>query len=582
MWPLLGATLVAILAFVPVGLNPSASGEFCRSLFYVMAISLALSWVFALTITPVLCIRFLKLPDDTGKDPYDRPFYHRFRRFLHGCIQKRVMTLMILCLILAISMVGFKAVPKYFFPESTRNQFFVDYWRAQGTHIEEVEADIRKISQYIQSLDSVEQVTSFVGEGSLRFVLNYNYQPPNTSYGQLLIQVDDYHCVSDLIPKIQAYIAKEFSDSEFKAQRFKEGPPVPYAVEARFRGPDIDQLRKVADQAKEILHSLDQTMNVRDDWRQPVKIFKPVFTETQGRRTGITRADVSQAFNWNFSGLTVGLYREGDELLPIVSRPLPRERASVDQFQQIQVFSKPLNRYVPVEQVVEKLELAEELPLVRRRSRMPTITVQCDQARGQAEELEAVVRPLIEAIELPLGVTLQWGGESEQSAKGQASIKALFPVCLLGMFVLVACLFNGLREAAVIFLCIPFSFVGVTLGLLTFSLPFGFMSILGFLGLTGMLVKNAIVLLDQVSVEVNNGKTRYQAILDATISRLRPVAMAAGTTILGMAPLLFHPFFASMAATIMGGLLVATGLTLVVVPVFYSLFFRISRDEMRF
>ena len=306
-----------------------------------------------------------------------------------------------------------------------------------------------------------------------------------------------------------------------------------------------------------------------------------MFTETQGRRTGITREDVAQAFNWNFSGLTVGLYRESDELIPIVSRPLPRERANVNQFQQIQVFSKPLNRYVPVEQVVGKLELAQELPLVRRRSRMPTITVQCDQAWGQASDLEAVVRPLLEAIKLPLGVSLEWGGESEQSTKGQASINALFPVCLLGMFVLVVCLFNGLREAVIIFLCIPFSFVGVTLGLLTFSLPFGFMSILGFLELTGMLVKNAIVLLDQVSKEVNTGKTRYQAVLDATISRLRPVTLAAGTTILGMAPLLFHPFFASMAATIMGGLLVATALTLVVVPVFYSLFFRISRDEMR-
>jgi len=582
MWPLLGATLVAILAFVPVGLNPSASGEFCRSLFYVMSISLGLSWIFALTITPVLCIWTLKLPADTAQDPYDRPFYNRFRRFLHGCIQRRWITLALLCLVLAGSVVGFKAVPKYFFPESTRNQFFVDYWRAQGTHIQEVETDILKIGQYIQSLDTVEQVTSFVGEGSLRFVLNYNYQPPNTSYGQLLVQVDDYRSVSDLITKIQAYIAKKFPDSEFKAQRFKEGPPVSYAVEARFRGPDIEPLRQVADQAKGMLYSLDQAVNIRDDWRQPVKILKPVFTETQGRRTGITRADVAQAFNWNFSGLTVGLYRERDELIPIVSRPLPEERAGVDQFQQIQVFSKPLNRYVPVEQVVEKLELAQELPLVRRRSRMPTITVQCDQAWGQASDLEAVVRPLLEAIELPPGVSLEWGGESEQSAKGQASIKALFPVCLLGMFVLVICLFNGLREAFIIFLCIPFSFVGVTLGLLAFSLPFGFMSILGFLGLTGMLVKNAIVLLDQVSVEVKKGKPRYQAVLDATISRLRPVTMAAGTTILGMAPLLFHPFFASMAATIMGGLLVATALTLVVVPVFYSLFFRISRNEMRF
>ena len=581
MWPLLGATLVAILAFVPVGLNPSASGEFCRSLFYVLAISLGLSWVFALTITPVLCIRFLKLPDNTG-DPYDRPFYRRFRRFLHTCIRHRWITLAVLAAVLVTALAGFGTVPKSFFPESTRNQFFVDYWRAQGTHISEVEQDIKKISTYINTLEGVEQVTSFVGEGSLRFVLNYDYQSSNTSYGQLLVQVADYKGIGGLLPEIRSYIARNFPDSEFKAQRFKEGPPVAYAVEARFRGPDIRELREVADRAKEMLHTVDLAVNIRDDWRQPVKILKPIFTETRGRRTGITRSDVSQAFDWNFSGLTVGLYRESDEMIPIVSRPLPEERTSVDQFRQIQVFSSVLDRYVPVEQVVERLDLGEELPLVRRRNRMPTITVQCDQARGQAEALEAIVRPMFESIDLPPGVSLTWGGESEESAKGQASIKAMFPVCLLGMFILVVCLFNGMREATVIFLCIPFSFVGVTLGLLAFSLPFGFMSILGFLGLTGMLVKNAIVLLDQVAEDIRSGKTRYQAVLDASISRLRPVTMAAGTTILGMAPLLFHPFFAAMAATIMGGLLVATGLTLVVVPVLYSLFFKIKKEEMIF
>ena len=580
IWPLLGATLVAITAFVPVGLNPSQSGEFCRSLFYVLAISLSLSWVFALTITPVLCIRFLKPPKVSGTNPFDTPFYRRFRGLLRTCMHHRITTLGILMAVLIGALAGFGLVPKNFFPASTRNQFFVDYWRPQGTHISEVEADLQKIQAFVRSLDGVEQVTAFVGEGSLRFVLNYNYQPPNTSFGQLLVQVDDYRKVAGLLPEIRSHIAANFPDSEFKAQRFKEGPPVDYAVEARFRGPDAAALRQVADQAKEILHTIPLAVNIRDDWRQPVKVLHPVFTEDRARRTGITRADVSRAFNWNFSGITTGLYREKDELIPIVSRPLPEERASVDQYRGIQVFSQVLGRYLPVEQVVAGIELSEEPPLVRRRNRMPTITVQCDQASGQANDLEAVVRPLLEKIELPPGATLSWGGESEESAKGQASIKALFPFCLVAMFLLVVCLFNGIREAVVIFLCIPFSFVGVTLGLLTTGLPFGFMSILGFLGLTGMLVKNAIVLLDQTAEEIRSGRTRYQAVLEASVSRLRPVTMAAGTTILGMAPLLFHPFFNAMAATIMGGLLVATGLTLVVVPVMYSLFFRIKREEM--
>ncbi len=581
MWPLLGATLVAVLAFVPVGLNPGATGEFCRSLFYVLTISLSLSWLLAITITPVLCVLCLKKPLAVQDDPFNTRFYMWFRKFLGTCIQKRWITLAILFLVLAGAGVGFQQVPKYFFPDSTRNQFFVDYWRAEGTHIDEVSKDIEDIDRYIRALDGVTSVTSFIGEGSLRFILNYNYQSPNTSYGQLLVQVDDYNQVTTLLPKIRKYIGAQFPGSEFKATRFKEGPPVDYAVEARFRGPDIEQLRTLADQAKQILHNTPMAVNIRDDWRQSVKTLKPVFTETRGRRSGISRSDISQTFLWNFSGMTVGLYREQDEILPIVSRPPAHERASVANFNDIQVYSSVLNRYVPVEQVIEKLELVEELPLVKRRNRMPTITVQCDQAYGQAEDLELAVRSRIEALDLPPGVSLAWGGESEESSKGQASIKAFFPVCLLGMFVLVVCLFNGLREAMIIFLCIPLSFIGVTLGLWSFSLPFGFMSILGFLGLIGMLVKNAIVLLDQVTEDVRAGKTRYQAVMDASISRLRPVTMAAGTTILGMAPLLFHPFFASMAATIMGGLFVATGLTLIVVPVLYSLFFRIPLAEMK-
>ncbi|WP_022665591.1 efflux RND transporter permease subunit [Desulfospira joergensenii] len=581
MWPLLGATLVAILAFVPIGLNPSNTGEFCRSLFDVMAISLLFSWIFAITVTPVLCVRFLKKPSTKSNDPYDTRFYRVFRGVLHACIRKRWITLAVLMVVLVCAVMGFQRVPKFFFPESTRNQFTVDYWRAQGTHINEVERDVKQINDYIRSLKGVDSVTAFVGEGSLRFVLPYNYHTANTSYAQLLVQVDDYHHVTDMLPKIRAYISEHFPDSEFKAVRFKEGPPVEYAVEARFRGPDAGVIQEIADQAKQILHDIPQAVNVRDDWRQPVKVFKPVFTETRARWAGISRSDISKTFLWNFSGMTVGIYREKDELLPIVSRPLPDERASVSNFNRIQVYSPALNQYLPVEQVVDRLELAEELPLIQRRNRMPTITVQCDPAWGQAADLEKKVRPLIQALELPPGVSLEWGGESEESAKGQAAINAYFPACLLGMFILVVCLFNGLKEAVIIFLCIPFSFVGVTLGLLSFSLAFGFMSILGFLGLTGMLVKNAIVLLDQVSEDVEKGKTRYQAVMDAAVSRLRPVTMSAGTTILGMAPLLFHPFFASMAATIMGGLLVATGLTLVVVPVLYSLFFRIKKEEMK-
>ncbi|MBW1788551.1 MAG: efflux RND transporter permease subunit [Deltaproteobacteria bacterium] len=580
IWPLFAATLVAILAFVPVGLNTGAVGEFCQSLFYVIAISLFLSWILAVTITPLFCVLFLPTPKVHLENPYDTPWYRRYRRLLHGCIKRRWVSLLVLLAVLIASVFGFGTLPKAFFSESTRNQFYVDYWLPEGTHISEVEKDLAKINAFIAGQKDVQSVTAFIGEGSLRFLLSYNYQSRDTSYGQLLVQVTGYEAISSLLPKIHAYIRLEFPGAEAKVHRFQEGPPIEYAVEARFRGPDTAVLSELANRAKKILYADGGAVNIRDDWRQPVKTLRPKYAEVQGRRSGVSRSDISKTLQWNFTGIPTGLYREHDELLPIVFRPPEKERCSISNFNDIQVWSRPLYRFLPIRQIVEKLETVQESPLIKRRNRMRTITVQCDPIVGQASALENRVREKIESIPKPLGYTVEWGGESEENLKGQAGLKKLFPICLLGMFVLVVCLFNSMREPLIIFLCIPLAIIGITLGLLAFRLPFGFLSILGFLGLTGMLVKNCIVLLDQVKQDLKKGKPRYQALLDASVSRLRPVTMAAGTTILGMSPLLFHPFFASMAATIMGGLLVATVLTLLIAPILYTFFFRVTFDQM--
>jgi len=580
MWPLFGATLVAMLAFVPVGLNTGATGEFCSSLFYVLAISLSLSWILAITLTPLFCVLFLAAPKALRKNPYDTPWYRRYRRLLNGSIRRRWLVLLVLLGVLGASIAGFGLVPKFFFPGSTRNQFYVDFRLAEGAHILSVEEDLMDISQFISEQKGVTSVTAFIGEGSLRFLLSYNYQSQNSCYGQLLIQVKNYETIPGLVKKVKHHIHVNYPEAEAKVCPFLEGPPIDYAVEARFRGPDKAVLQDLARQAEAIMHADGGAVLIRNDWRQPVKTLKPIYAEAQGRRSGVSRSDISRSLQFSFSGMSTGIYREGDELLFIVFRPPPEERHSIEQFDDLQIWSAPLNRFLPIHQIVEKLETVQELPQINRRNRMPTITVQCDPRTGLASTLENRVKNQIEAIDLPPGYTLEWGGESEESQKGQAGLKKLFPICLLGMFVLVVCLFNSLREPMIIFLCIPLAIIGVTLGLLTFHMPFGFLAILGFLGLTGMLMKNCIVLLDQVKSEVNARTERYQALLNASVSRLRPVIMAAGTTILGMMPLLFHPFFQSMAATIMGGLMVATVLTLLIAPVLYTIFFGIKKREM--
>ncbi len=573
--PLLGATAVAVLAFTAIGFSPGNVGEFCRSLFQVMALSLGLSWVLAVTATPLLCVRFLKVPaPGAGADPYARPFFRAYRAFLAGTLRRRAATVGLVVLLLGAAVAGTGLVPQSFFPDSTQRLFMVNYWKPEGTHIDSTLADLREIEQAVRGMEGVTGVTALAGQSALRFMLVYDVTKPNTSFGQLLVRVDDYHRIDALIPRIEAHIAARHPDAEPYCLKVTTGPAVDMKVEARFRGPDLAVLRELAAKAGAVMAASPNVRDLRTDWRQQVPVLRPGYAEAPARRAGVTREELAQALQWNFSGQTVGVYREGDELLPIVARAPQAERVAVDNLDSVQVWSAAGGRFVSIGQAAPGAALGWEQPLVERRDRQRIVTVRCNPARGLAEPLRAELRPALEAIPLPPGYSMEWGGEHEDAAEAEAGIYEVFPLCLLGMFVTTVALFNSLRRAAIIFLVLPLALVGVTAALLLTGLSFGFMSILGFLGLSGMLIKNAIVLIDEVEANRRAGLGCHRAVLDSGVSRLRPVVMAAGTTILGMIPLLTDPLFASMAATIMGGLFAATFLTLVVVPVLYSLFFR--------
>lgn len=579
-WPLFGATLISILAFAGIGYSPGNVGEFTRDLFNVMAISLSFSWILAITITPLFCIWFLKVPDLEGSvDPYEGRIYRFYRTFLHYSLKFRWLTVFITIFILVLVLSQAYRIPQSMFEESSQPYLFVNYWKPQGTHINSTAKDMIKIEKYINSLEGIEQITTYVGEGGMRFFLSYIYESPNSSFGQLIVKAKSLKEVKKNIPLIEQYIHKNFPGAIGRIRKMPAGPPLDYPIEVEFRGRDAKILKQLAFEAEEILRSNKNTQMVHNDWRQLTPVVQPVFSETQARTVGITRADLLAGLNYNFTGVPVGFYREGNDLIPIVFRGNRKERATLNDIESIPIFSNVANRSIPVSQLISGIETVWEQDIIKRKNRQKTITVKCEPKSGSVDFLQKELAIEMQKIKLPDGYTLEWAGMLEQQSEAKAPLAKSLPFCFLGMFIILLWLFNSIKNPVIIFATVPLSLIGVISGLIISGKPFQFMAIIGFLGLSGMIIKNSLVLIDQIDLELREGKEPYKAILDSSVSRLRPVTMAAGTTILGMLPLISDTLYGSLAATVMSGLFVATFLTLLIVPVMYSIFFWIKPDS---
>ncbi|NOR23557.1 MAG: AcrB/AcrD/AcrF family protein [Desulforhopalus sp.] len=577
-WPLLGATVIAILAFAAISLSKDITGEFLGSLFQVIALALGWSWILAVTVVPYLCVTFIpsvNLADQ--KDMYDNAFFRGYKSFLCRCIRFRWLTLLVVVGMLGGALYGFGFVKQNFFPGSTRPQFMVDLTFPEGTHIDQTDAELAKAEGFIRDLEGVTNVTSFVGQGALRFILTYDPEMPRSGYGQLLVSVDDYRKIAALMPEVRRYLDVNHPDAVTKVEGFKLGPGGG-AVEARFKGPDSDVLRSLADQTKNIMWNHGNTGTVRSDWGERVKVGSIQMAGARAREIGVNRPEIATSLAGNFSGTVAGLYREGKDLLPIVVRPPTEQREGIHNLDNVMVWSDAVGASVPLGQVMDGMTTEWEDPVIRRLNRMRTMTVSCLQLTGTADALFRELRSSIEAIELPRGYSLEWGGEYENSTDANKKLMAKVPLAFSAMFFISVMLFNSLRHPVIIFLGLPLAVIGMAAGLLIFDMPFGFMALLGFLSLSGMLMKNEIVLLDQINIDLRLGKMPFQAVIDSAVSRVRPVALAAFTTVLGMIPLLSDAFFGAMAVTIMGGLTFATILTLVVVPVLYCTFFRVYEN----
>ncbi|MGB5855274.1 MAG: efflux RND transporter permease subunit, partial [Oceanisphaera sp.] len=579
-WPLLGGTVVGILAFSAIGLSPTDMGEYAGSVFWVIMYSMLLSWLFAVTLTPLLCVTLLKVKVRAA-DEDDKPtgILARYRSLLNSALRRRMITGGILLALLAGAIFGFGWVQPGFMPESARPQFVVDMYLPQGSDITETAAELAGMADYVQSQDGVSHVTSFVGQGGLRFMLTYSPEDPNSSYGQLLVDVEDPTIIAKLVEDLQAELSERHPLAAVKAWKFMLGRGGGKKIEAAFMGPDPAVLRELAEEAKTIMANDGGAIAIQDDWREKTPVLRPIVDEVAARRAGVDITDISQAINRAFTGERIGVYRESDKLIPIIARAPEAERGLAQDIDNVQVYSPTAKKYLPVSQLITGVDVEWVDAILRRIDRFPTIMAQTDPPPGeQSNPLLDRLMPKIEAMELPPGYRLEWHGEYKASNESNEGLAISAPYGFTAMILAVVVMFNGLRQPLVIWLTAPLAIVGVTVGLVIFQVPFEFMAILGCLSLVGMLVKNSIVLVDQADEEIRDGKPGFTAVLDAAVSRARPVFLGAFTTILGVAPLLFDPFFKSMAVVIMFGLTFATILTLVVVPLLYVTVFRLPAD----
>lgn len=577
--PLLGATVIGIMAFAGIGLSPDATGEFLFSLFAVIAISLLLSWLLALTATPLLGHYFFKQGKaGAGGGSYNGLIFRAYGGLLKLALKLRWLVVVGLIGVTVACFAGFGLMKQQFFPNSNTPLFFVHYKLPQGTNIATTAEHLGIVEDWLATREDVVSVATFAGQGATRFMLTYSAEKANPSYGHMIIRTETIDDIPTLQADLEAFGQARFPEGEFRTKRLVFGPGGGDPIQVRFSGPDPKVLRQLGDvAARRLVEISPNVLALRHDWREQELVLKPIYATERAQTAGVNREDIADTLMFSTDGVTAGVFRERDRLIPIVLR---RDRADAYNLMDQIVFSQSSGLPLPLEQMIDGVAAEVQNTLVHRRDRVPTLTVGADIPPDMtADSVMAEIAHLADEMDIPTGYKMEWGGELEDSAEAQESLGKQLPLSLLIMVLISVLLFNALRQPIIIWLLVPMSVNGVVIGLLGTGLPFTFTALLGLLSLSGMLIKNGIVLVEEIDLVRAEGKPLRDAIVEASVSRLRPVMLAAVTTVLGMLPLLGDAFFVSMAVTIMGGLTFATVLTLVAAPVFYLIFF--GREERR-
>ena len=581
-WALLGATFIAVCSFLPMYLAPASVAEIVKPLFIVLAVSLGLSWVLALTQTTTFGNFILKeAKPGESKDPYDTKLYHKFESVLGRLIKRRYVTISTVVATLFLSLFVMSIMPQSFFPIMSKPYFRADLIFPEGYSIYDVETNVKKIEEeYLSKNENIKSYSFTLGGSPVRYYLASSSIGPKPNFANVLIETQDPEDAQAEEGKFYDYMVANYPNILTRSALFALSPVPDAAIEIGFISDNVDTLVALTQRAQEIARNYDQVMEVRNSWGNKVPVWKPLYSQEKGLRLGITRQQVAYSLRSATNGVPLGEYREGDVFMPILLKDADKDSISLNDIKTLPVYSAK-GRSVKVEQVIDDFSLDYEFNVVRRFNREPCMLMQCEPKRG-ANTMAAfshLWKEVQEKIQVPEGYKMTYFGEQSEQDKGNKAIAANIPLMFGLIYVTLLFLFpKYYRKPVLIMAMLPLIFIGVVLGLLVFGKSLDFFAMLGLLGLIGMNIKNAIVLVDEIGLQLNAGLSPVNAVIEATKTRIVPVTMASGTTILGMLPLLGDAMFAGMAATIMGGLFVSTILTIFVLPVTYCVFFKIKSE----
>jgi len=580
-FPMLTGTLISIAGFLPVGLARSQAGEYTGSIFWIMAISLLLSWVGAVVFTPYLGNLLLPgAPRRGAHDVFSTPFYNRLRAVIEWCVAHRAIVIAATLALFVAGVAAFSKVPRQFFPQSNRPELLVDLWLPQGSSFAQSQATAKRMEEFLAEDPGIEHFTTYTGAGSPRFFLLLVQQLTTVNLSEIVVMTKDNKTREAVKLRLEDRLARDFPGVQGRVQRLAVGPPLEYPAEFRVRGPDSAKVREIADRVADVMRGEPGAMDVSDDWRERVPAVRLLLDQDRARALGVSTDSIAAALQAHFSGVPVGQFREGNKLIPVVWRADPGERERIDAIASIYVRNAagdPLS----LSQLVRAQTEFEE-GVIWRRDRFPTVTVHCDTAPGvQGPDLMNAVEASLAPIRatLPAGYFIEAGASLEASGIAQRSIFVWLPlVAAVTLFLLMAQL-QSFSRTMLVFVTAPLGVIGAGFALLFTQAPFGFVALLGLIALAGLVMRNTVILVDQIDQDEKGGRDTWTAIVESTVRRFRPILLTAAAAILAMIPLARSDFFGPQAITILGGLLVATALTIVFVPALYAAWFRVRRPD---
>ena len=581
--PLLGATFIAIIAFLPMYMMPTTAGEYIKSLFWVVAISLSLSWIISLTQTTVFCDIYLNENNLKSNNSRGKLLHDKFSTLLEKILIYKKLSVLILLGVFFLSMLLFIKVPFSFFPDSDKKGFVINLWNPEGTDIEYTNKISKAVENEVLKQDGIISVTSAVGGSPSRYYISTIPELPNTALSQLIISVEKLEDIDKIRKIVEDYIDNNFPDTHVEIRKYANGIPTKYPIQLRIIGNDPNILREYSKKFGNILRNIDGADNVQTDWKEKQLVIKPEIDKIKERESLVTSLDIASSLNRSINGIKIGTFKDGEENIPVLFKEKNDNREfNINNLGQVSVWGLGF-KSIPFGELIKKENLIWENPIIIRKDGFRAIQVQADVRSGyRVEDVRKRFSKAIKEsqIELPQGYKLEWSGEYYEQEKNTEEIISYVPLQLIIMFMTCVLLFGNLKDPIIIFGILPLSFIGILPGLFITGRTFGFMAIIGTISLSGMMIKSAIVLIDEIRYEIYTLKKEpFKAIIDSSASRIRAVSLAAGTTVLGMIPLMFDPLFSDMAITIVFGLTITTMLILFVVPLLYSIFYKINKPK---